>query len=148
MGQSGLNKKDFKNYFGYSELQGITLDERNELIEYGISSGEIAKCLQPSGDTSLAPLVYKLPEIRGNVSKVWLDSLREGREAFDYKGVSYKDLYAVLLMDGLVQGKVISVLDVAEQNPEKCLYYKTEFVVEVTSVIHSYPEIEIGDVVL
>lgn len=140
----------FKNYFGYDTLPPITSEEEKLLISYVAARWGVERCcILPNGDTTAIPLYSNLPIIRGHYNQVWLDSLRGGIDnSPKYKGVDYSDLYNILLVDALIEGEVIDKRSVSEQYPNKCLHYKTELVIKVSDILHSYIDIEIGDYVI
>ncbi|MBL4652558.1 MAG: hypothetical protein JKY53_06790, partial [Flavobacteriales bacterium] len=142
------SKYHFKNYFGYDKLQTVTSEEEDKIVKYAISLGLIEHAIMKNGDTAIANLYYLLPRVRGIHNSPWLDSFSTRGSELDYKGVDYRTIYSIIRADAFIQGKVVDVRYVSQELWDKCYNFKTEFVVEVIEVVHSYMDISVGDFVL
>jgi hypothetical protein len=98
--------------------------------------------------TNITQPVYNtdyLLKIWKPVDTTWYDTLMANERDVSFKSLSWAELKYATLTSGMVIGKVI---DKIHPDTSKCYLYKTIYVVKVEEVLHSYFELNEGDVVV
>lgn len=125
----------------------LSRQDTMNFIKYAIRYGNLRPALVHPPDTDITGISYLLPAVQNKIDTGWFSFVRsENREKFSFKSLTWEDIYSAIERDAVFYGKVI---DKRQPNDTTvCLWYKTEYAIEVTDVIHSYFPLKNGDVVL
>lgn len=134
---------DLYNYFSDTTLplNFLTTKDSLELKRYSKKYHEIANNY---GGYFAAYKQFLIPFIDGTYDTIWAE--RTCDTSFKYKSLSNNLINTVITTDAVFKGKVI-----AKRYPRdttKCLHFKTEYIIEVEDVIHSYFILNKGDKIL
>lgn len=139
---------DYYHYFQDTAYpKQLSKQDTMNLIKYAIRYGTIRQALVSGPDTDITGILYLLPVIQNKIDTGWYSFVRsENNKKFSFKSLSYEDIYSAIEEDAIIKGKVIDKRQ--PKDTTVCLYYKTEYAIEVTNIIHSYFPLKNGDVVL
>lgn len=98
------------------------------------------------GPPDQSSIFFHLPHIQNKIDTFWLHKIIKERKTFKFGSLSFKDVYQFINDDALIKGEIIAKRYVRDTT--RCVFYKTEYIIRVTEVIHSYFDIKRGDKVL
>ena len=123
----------------------LTEEETSKMIEIGIRSNQITTLIN-GNDTNKYALRYFLPRVRNIIDTIWHDSIVFKDDKINYGHLSKHQIYDLISSDAVVLGEVTDKLFISDVT--KCYLYKTDYIVKVNEVLHSYFELNNGDSVL
>ncbi|HET6245368.1 MAG: hypothetical protein H0V01_13990 [Bacteroidetes bacterium] len=133
---------NYYNYFSDTAFPVITKEDSMEMKRY---SDKFHKIRHQTGSSTYKSWDYNfMPFIQGYVDSVWMEKLARDVN-FKYLSLDYSVLTNAITSDGVILGRVINK---RKPNDERCLFFKTEYVIEVMDVVHAYFDINIGDKIL
>ena len=133
---------DYYHYFRDTAYPMITKEDSIQLERYSKKYHKIAN--RHSGFK--ASLFYFLPFVNGTIDTIMAEKLEDEVKTFRFNTLKYADVYPGIIYDAMIMGIVIDKRQF--RDTIHCLKFKTEYVIEVTDVIHSYFGLKKGDKVL
>ncbi len=120
-------------------------DDSLKLINYAIKSDDIKYALEGK-DTVLWKLFYLLPRTREILNTDLYDSIIALSDTNKFHKLEKSKMYDLIESDAVILGEVIDKRFVGDTI--NCFYYKTEYIVRVDEVLHSYFKLEKNDNVI
>ena len=105
-----------------------------DLVEYALKHNHLKFALYGK-DTVLWRLFYLIPRIRGAVNTELYDSLIDHRLT-SFNGLTNPQMYDLTNSDAVILGEVKEKRLIMDST--RCFYYRTEFVIKVEEILHSY----------
>ena len=123
----------------------LSKKDSSDLINYALKNDQIRYAIWGK-DTVLWRLFYLLPRTRNIINAQLYDSILNTNDAFFLNGLEKSQMHDLTNADAVIIGRVIDKRYV--RDTIKCFYYKTEYIVRVDEVLHSYFKLERNNIVL
>ena len=137
---------NYYHYFQDTAYPKLSKQDTLNLIKSAIRYGYIEQAIK-GRDTLVRNTFHLLPIIQNKIDTGWYSFLHsEDRDKFSFRSLNHTDIYPPIKYDATIIGKVIDKIQPIDSS--KCLRYKTQYVIEVIDIIHSYFPLKEGDLVL
>ena len=125
-----INSSYYTNKNGFPTL---SMKDSVDLIEYAIKHNHLKFAIWGK-DTVYWRLFYLLPRLRAIVNTSLYDSLIKHKVIFN--GLTNSQMYDLTNADAVILGEVKDKRLIRDSL--ECFYYKTEYIIKVEEVLHSY----------
>lgn len=138
---------NYYHYFSDTAFPFISPEDSVKCVEYLIWYHDFRNQYREMpiarGPSTLHFFRQYLPYIRNERDTFWTRKLLEGDQTFTFKSLNAEEIRWFIELDAGFMGRIIAKR--YWRDTTICLYYRTEYIIEVLDVIHSYFPLQNGD---
>jgi len=137
---------NYYHYFKDTAYPTLSKQDSIDLIKLSIRFNFISQSIHGK-DTAVRNALHLLPFLKNRLDTGWYSFIRSSAwNNFSFRSIKKLDISGPILVDAIFKGKVIAIRH--PRDTMVCLHYNTEYVIQVTDLIHSYFPLANGNLVL